>query len=163
VGKAVQNEAQFINGIAACIRKLSVLKGGPQDANSAKDHADVWVRVMRPMLNARYPLEGSELVAAVDYFLARKEPWFPTAGEFLEQIERHRTTNWVTVSRLLEPGEDGKAGTITFIKCPPEKVEEARRELFSRDLTALPAPPKTATDEQIERLRSLKGFGLGGS
>jgi hypothetical protein len=63
----------------------------------------------------------------------------------------------------LEPGEDGKAGTITFIKCPPEKVEEARRELFARDLTALPSPPKTATDEQIERLRSLKSFGLGGS
>lgn len=148
----------FRKAITACIRRMTTLKGGPSQ-DQLGEFVDAWVTVLAPLRKQRYPLGPDELKLAVNHFLQSESPWFPTPGEFKAQIERNRTRNWVTVSRVLSDGEDGQAGRLTFIKCPPEKVEEARRELFARTPDALPAPERTATDQQIERLRSLKAFG----
>lgn len=151
--------AAFRKAVTSCIRRLNSLKGGPSQ-DQLGEFVDAWVTVLAPLRGQRYPLTPDELKAAVDHFLLSDSPWFPTAGEFRAQIERNRTKNWVTVSRVLSDGEDGQAGRITFIKCPPDKVEEAKQELFARTPDALPAPERTATDEQIEKLRSLKAFGV---
>jgi hypothetical protein len=149
----------FQKAVTACIRRMATLKGGPSQ-DQMGEFVDAWMTVLAPLRKQRYPLTPDELKLAVNHFLQSESPWFPTPGEFKAQIERNRTRNWVTVSRVLSDGEDGQAGRITFIKCPPEKADEARRELFARTPDALPAPERTATDEHIEKLRSLKVFGL---
>lgn len=150
----------FATAVSACIRKLSVLKGGPTTSESSNDYLTCFMEVLEPLRKQRYPLTPQELLDAVSHFLNSESPWFPTPGEFKAQIERNRVRNWVTVSRVLSDGEDGQAGRLTFIKCPPDKVEEAKQELFARTPDALPAPERTATDEQIDKLRSLKAFGV---
>lgn len=151
--------AAFRKAVASCIRRLNSLKGGPSQ-DQLGETVEAWVTVLAPLRAQRYPLTADELTAAVNHFLRSDSPWFPTAGEFRAQIERNRTKNWVTVSRVLDEGDDGKAGVITFIKCPPERANEARKELFARTPEALPMKERTATDEQINRLRSLKSIGL---
>ena len=149
----------FRSAVATCIRRLVSLKGGPT-LETAAEYVDAWVIVLEPLRRERYPLSADELTQAVNHFLQSGSPWFPTAGEFRAQIERNRARNWVTVSRVLDEGENGSAGRITFVKCPPNKVEEARLQLFSRQPDALPAPDRTATDQQIEKLRSIKELGI---
>ncbi|MCZ8139237.1 MAG: hypothetical protein ACK5XS_10170 [Armatimonadota bacterium] len=150
---------QFTSAVASCIRRMSVLKGGPTSPEAARDWVDAYRRALEPMRKERYPLEPRELVAAVNGFLARSEPWFPTPGEFLGKIEARRSREFVTVSRVLDDGGGTGPGIITFIKCPPDRVEDARRELMAKVPDALPAPERTATAQQIEKLRSLKVFG----
>ena len=149
-------DERFTSAIAACVRRMSTLKGGPNSPESARDWVDAYRRALAPMLKERYPLEPRELVAVVDGFLTRGEPWFPSAGEFLAKVQARRSREFITVSRVLDDGGGLGPGVITFIKCPPDRVHEARAELFSRTLDALPMLEPTGTDEQRARLAHLR-------